>query len=405
MKKRCFVIQGFGKKQDYQQGKQFDLNASYKVIKDAIEAAGLDCVRADEVNNNVMIDKIMFQQLLSADLVVADITTLNFNAAYELGVRQALRPYTTLVVAENGINFPFDINHIPIHTYKHQGSRINPKEAKRFKEQLQLLAQNALSAEQKDSPVYVFLENLPKNGFIDVAEEIRTPELSSVHGPTLSSILNQAQLAMSRSKFTDAISLWKEARKLAGKNDYIVQQLALATYKSKQPNEESALRIAKQILEYLKPHDSFDTETLGLWGSVHKRLFEISKNAYDLDESIFALERGFFVMQDYYNGINLAFMLDVKATITNSAGKAEFLAVARYTRRKVKDICVKTLGASEFPEEEKYWILATMYEACVGLGEEDEAATWKEEAEKTAKANWMSEATNVQINKLRLILN
>lgn len=36
MAKRCFVIQGFGKKQDYEQGKQFNLDASYDVIKEAI---------------------------------------------------------------------------------------------------------------------------------------------------------------------------------------------------------------------------------------------------------------------------------------------------------------------------------------------------------------------------------
>ena len=39
MAKRCFVIQGFGKKQDYEQGKQFDLDASYEVIKEAISTA------------------------------------------------------------------------------------------------------------------------------------------------------------------------------------------------------------------------------------------------------------------------------------------------------------------------------------------------------------------------------
>jgi hypothetical protein len=31
MAKLCFVIQGFGKKQDYEQGKQFDLDASERI--------------------------------------------------------------------------------------------------------------------------------------------------------------------------------------------------------------------------------------------------------------------------------------------------------------------------------------------------------------------------------------
>ena len=103
MAKRCFVIQGFGKKQDYEQGKQFDLDASYAVIKEAISDAGLECYRADELRTGAIIDQVMYDQLLTADLVVADITTLNFNAAYELGVRLAMRPYATLVVGEKGM--------------------------------------------------------------------------------------------------------------------------------------------------------------------------------------------------------------------------------------------------------------------------------------------------------------
>ena len=75
MTKRCFVIQGFGKKQDYEQGKQFNLDASYVVIKEAIEAAGIECYRADELRTSGSIDQVMYDQLLSADLVVADITT------------------------------------------------------------------------------------------------------------------------------------------------------------------------------------------------------------------------------------------------------------------------------------------------------------------------------------------
>ena len=78
MAKNCFVIQGFGKKQDYEQGKVFNLDASYVVIKDAIEEAGLECHRADELRTNALIDQVMYDQLLDADLVVADITTLNF---------------------------------------------------------------------------------------------------------------------------------------------------------------------------------------------------------------------------------------------------------------------------------------------------------------------------------------
>ena len=41
-----------------------------------------------------MIDTRMYEMLLRADLVIADISTGNVNAVYELGVRHALKPST-----------------------------------------------------------------------------------------------------------------------------------------------------------------------------------------------------------------------------------------------------------------------------------------------------------------------
>ena len=55
---------------------------------------------------------------------------------------------------------------------------------------------------------------------------------------------------------------------------YILQRLALATYKSKYPSAEEALKAASNLLKLLDPQVSNDTETLGLWGSVHKRLWD-----------------------------------------------------------------------------------------------------------------------------------
>ena len=405
MKKYCFVIQGFGKKQDYEQGKQFDLDASYEVIKEAIEEADFECYRADELRTNALIDQVMYDQLLDADLVVADVTTLNFNAAYELGVRHALRPYSTLVVGEKGMNFPFDLNHIYIHTYKHLGEDIGRREAKRFQEELKQLAQKAVGKQDKDSPVYTFLNRLPENGYIGVAKESPKPEKTTSTSASLNELTDQAKRAMRENRFTDAVKYWSMAREIGRKNDYVVQQLALATYKSEQPDAERSLRDAKTILEYLKPRKSFDSETLGLWAAVHKRLFEITKDADALEESLFALERGFFIKRDYYNGINLAFMLDTKSVESSEGIKKELHAVARHVRRKVKDICEDELSNKDMDDDEKYWILATLYEACVGLAEDDEAFRWKEEADKVAKAPWMGEVTDKQVAKLRALVS
>src|SRR5260221_14742624 len=46
----CFVVMGFAKKTDFESGRTYDLDKSYQnMIKPAVEAAGLACVRADEI--------------------------------------------------------------------------------------------------------------------------------------------------------------------------------------------------------------------------------------------------------------------------------------------------------------------------------------------------------------------
>jgi hypothetical protein len=69
---------------------------------------------------------------------VADLSTSNRNAIYELGVRHALRPYTTVIIAEDGImKSPFfDLSHIVIRTYRHLGEDIGVKEMMRFNAEL-----------------------------------------------------------------------------------------------------------------------------------------------------------------------------------------------------------------------------------------------------------------------------
>src|SRR3954469_18452974 len=152
----CFVVMGFGKKTDFETGRTLDLDMSYKnMIKPAVEAAGLICIRADEIVHSGLIDAPMYEQLLKADVVVADISTSNKNAFYELGVRHALRPFTTVVISEDGIKtFPFDISHVAVRQYHHMGDDIGFEEVMRFREQLTKAITEIISKvpRDKDSP-------------------------------------------------------------------------------------------------------------------------------------------------------------------------------------------------------------------------------------------------------------
>src|SRR6185436_15976499 len=126
-------VQGFGEKTDMLTGRVLNLDASYEVIKEAVEAAGLRCVRADEIVHAGTIDKPMYDWIYRADLVIADLSTYNVNAAYELGVRYGVRPRATMIVAENQFKNPFDVGHIVTLPYEHLGKDIGRKEAARFK--------------------------------------------------------------------------------------------------------------------------------------------------------------------------------------------------------------------------------------------------------------------------------
>lgn len=100
--KLCFVVMGYGKKTEYESGRTLDLNATYEtIIEPAVTSRGLRCVRADEIMQSGLIDVKMYDLLLRADLVIADISTGNVNAVYELGVRHALRPNSTIVMSED----------------------------------------------------------------------------------------------------------------------------------------------------------------------------------------------------------------------------------------------------------------------------------------------------------------
>lgn len=399
----CFVVQGFHKKTDFESGRVLDLDASYAVIKQAAEHAGYSCARADEIKHTKPIDVVMYEQLLGADLVIADLSTSNVNAFYELGVRFALRPYRTIVVAESQLNFPFDVNHIPIRTYKHLGEDVGMQEATRFIAELKdlIVAVDAQEPEP-DSPVFRFLGLTPPKPQRAVLRT--TPDDDGAADTSLSELKQAAVAAMKASDFEAAIRLWSELRQKGPKDDYVVQQQALATYKSELPTKREALLAAREILVYLWPQKSLDPETLGLWAAVNKRLYELDDDHHALDEAITATEIGWVLRNDYYNGINLAFLLDTRAAGSEGELSAEDHARAQAVRRQVVEICTQHLDGDEVKGDDRYWVLSTLEEATTGLGESMAAQRWHNAAADAAGADWMRHSTAEQLDKLRALL-
>ncbi len=72
------------------------------------------CKRADDIKSNRVIIQDIWKSLCEARLVIADISGLNPNVMYELGVAHTLGKETILVYqrSDSEIKFPFDLAHI-----------------------------------------------------------------------------------------------------------------------------------------------------------------------------------------------------------------------------------------------------------------------------------------------------
>ncbi len=438
----CFVIMGFGEKTDFQSNPQrvLNLNRTYEdIIKPVVLEAGHTCVRADEIIHSTVIDKPMYDNLLSADLVIADLSTANVNAVYELGVRHALRPQRTIVLAENNFSFPFDLNHLSILKYEHLGKEIGFTEVMRVRNKLREKITTLMDSPEVDSPVFLFIPSLQPAGLP------KGPAIAAAGLPAPSSEpmdreqKSFAELLVSFRAAKDAVSeaddwalplaLLKRLKAMQPDDPYILQQMALATYKFQQPDKKTSLVNAKDILNALAPRTSSDAETVGIWGAIHKRLWDEGKNREDLDEAVRAYARGYYIKTDYYNGINYAFVLDVRAA--NSGGDEALVdrLLARRVRKdvlKISDRLLQAAAAAAQPgakpdgltvtPDELFWIGATKVEALYGLGRRDEAETLKteiveKERQRLIKAgrdgnavNWMGSSLNDQLNKLDELL-
>lgn len=371
----CFVIIGYGKKTSYANGKLrvLDLDETYNLlIKPVFEDLKIPCYRAIDKNLSGSIDKLMLQEIKNADIALVDISTLNANVMWELGVRHALKPRHTIMICEKEqiSSIPFDVGHFVILQYTHSEEGIPYKEVDRFKKVLTDVVNGVLNQnpEQTDSPVFTFLEDeLDKKNLIKIIEAENASSESFV------SLIERAEEAKKNKDYEKALKLFANAKGFAQSNmtlkenlSFIISRQALCTYKSKIPTEQKSLESAKNILEELQPHQTHDIEVLGLSGAIDKRLYELTAKTDDLDSSIEFYEKGFQLKQDYYNGINAAFMLYKKTVLLKQQKKdwEDIKLKADYIRNSVLELSLRLENEIGFSEkQDAIWILLTIAEA------------------------------------------
>jgi tetratricopeptide (TPR) repeat protein len=158
----AFVAMPFGTKPGAD-GTPIDFNRIFgELLEPALVAAGFEVFRADQEQRAGDIRSDLFQELLVADLVVADLTLDNPNVWYELGVRHALRSHGVMLVQGPRSAEPFDLYTDRKLTYHLKGGVPDPDHLKDDRDSLTRMAratQGAWSG-RSSSPVYQLLPEL-----------------------------------------------------------------------------------------------------------------------------------------------------------------------------------------------------------------------------------------------------
>lgn len=111
----CFLIMPISDQEGYPRG---HFNEVRHALFDAACGSDFKTVRADDVQKSDIIHLSILRQLLDADIAICDLSGLNPNVMFELGLRQAFGKPVVLV-KDSETKLPFDISGIRAITYAH----------------------------------------------------------------------------------------------------------------------------------------------------------------------------------------------------------------------------------------------------------------------------------------------
>lgn len=410
----CFVLMPFGTKKDPSGGPDIDFDLIYEdAIRPGIEAAGMEPLRADEERTGGIIHRAMFERLLLCDFALADLTTANSNVFYELGVRHAARPSTTLAIFASHQKPPFDVNYLRALPYElAEGNRFGSREAgmlrsslSRRLDQLRNVAREDAVA---DSPIFQLLEDykapdiarLKTDSFRErtrIAADLKRSladaryskdeaalagiedKLGSLDGVEVGVLVDLYLSYRAVQAWDKMIQLFERLPVALKRSVMVREQLAFALNRSKRRRE------AIEILEGVISEQGPSSETNGLIGRVYKDLWvEAIKNGNEtlaagyLDRAISAYVRGFEAdWRDAYPGINAVTLLDIKGDDRSLKLKAELLPVVRFAvTQRLKSI------------RPDYWDHATMLELAVLEGNSEAAQQYLSDVIVAIREEW-----------------
>ena len=413
----CFVLMPFGKKPDAA-GLTVDFDAVYRdLIAPAIDAAGLDAIRADEEQGGGIIHKPMFERLMLCEYAVADLTTANANVFYELGVRHAARPWSTVLIFAEGARLPFDVALLRGVPYRLTPAGLPASDPAAR----QILIERLQEARdpQPDSPVFQLIEGwrtpdidrLKTDVFRDrvrssaqIKERLAAARRHAQGADMLRAIqkdlgpIQDVESGVVIDLFLSyrAVKAWADMIALAetmssplAATVMVQEQFALALNRAGQGER------AEQVLKDLLEHRGSSSETYGILGRVYKDRWEAALRSGEddlarglLDNAIGAYLRGFETdWRDAYPGVNAVTLMELRNP--PDPRREQLLPIVAYA-------VARRIAAGK-PD---YWDHATRLELAVLAQDEQGATAALGDALAVVRESWEPETT---ARNLRLI--
>lgn len=245
----AFIVRPFGEKK----GINFD-EVEANLIGPALDRLGIPGRTTAEITEQGNIRLDMFHLLLTADLVIADVSIHNANVFYELGIRHALRDKHTFLIRYTDKDLPpdeipFDLKTDRYLTYP----RADPKS--KLDELVQALEATRRS-EKPDSPVFLLLPDLEAQ---DPARFLPVPR----------GFQEEVKLAAQRKRSGDLGLLAAEAR-------YFLWVLEGLRVVGREQFRLKAFKAAKETWEFIRRYDPDDIEANTWLGTIYERLKELT---------------------------------------------------------------------------------------------------------------------------------
>jgi tetratricopeptide (TPR) repeat protein len=157
----CLVLMPFGRKYD-QAGRLIDFDKVFSTIAaPAVAQAGMEAIRADGARLGGMIDKATIERIIHCNYILADISGIDPNIYYGLGLRHALRPNGTAVMFAERSAVPFDIALLRGHPYKVDMAGV-PEQPNWDIAMIAGRLRDLRSSPHDDSPLYQLFDSLPQ---------------------------------------------------------------------------------------------------------------------------------------------------------------------------------------------------------------------------------------------------